>query len=75
MVNARLFDFPAYQSDDEILENFKAEYLRVHGRRPRISRSGSWIIVNYTPVSPADLRAMLESLKAIPDRPDRDPGS
>lgn len=65
-MNAEIRDFHLYPSDNEILANYKAEYIRVNGRSPHISRSGTWIIVDYTPVRSTELREMLEALRESP---------
>lgn len=64
-------DFPTPGSVEEILESYKAEYSRVYGRPPHISRSGSWIIVDYTPLDAAELLGLLDLLKDSPSFTDR----
>ena len=54
----------AHRSDSEILEDLKAEYVRVYGRLPRIGRSGSWVVIDYTPMHSKELREMLKTLRA-----------
>lgn len=50
--------------DGEMLEHLKAEYLRVYGRLPRIGRSGSWFVIDYTAVRATELQEMVKALRA-----------
>lgn len=65
-MSANPSDPPHRQSENEILEDLKAEYVRVHGRRPRIGRTGGWVVIDYTPMRLQELQEMLKTLRAAP---------
>ncbi len=65
-MSANPSDPPYHRSEREILEDLKAEYVRVHGRLPRIGRTGGWVVIDYTPLRLPELQEMLNTLKATP---------